>query len=191
MRRGFKSECESLAAAVRAEIGLDTRVPLDSRELAASLDIPVHPISELRGSADVAEAVEHVLGMERSVISAMTIFPEWPRRRRVIIYNDSHSAGRQNSDLAHELSHGLLLHEPRHAIVNGCRNYQKDEEDEANWLAGCLLVPRDAALMVAMNGTAFAVAAEEFRVSEQMMRFRVNGTGAARQAKAAKQRRAS
>jgi Zn-dependent peptidase ImmA (M78 family) len=43
--------------------------------------------------------------------------------------------------VAHELAHGLLLHEPRHAIVDGCRDYRQ-EEVEANWLAGCLLIPR-------------------------------------------------
>jgi IrrE N-terminal-like domain len=188
VRRGFKSECESLAAAVRSEIGLDTRAPLDSRVLAESLVIPLHPVSSLRGDG-VAAAIQHVMVVNQAVLSAMTILPEWPRRHRVIIFNDGNSEARQNSDVAHELSHGLLLHEPRTAIVNGCRDYAKGEEDEAAWLSGCLLVPRDVALVVAKSGVALHLAAMEYGVSTEMMRYRVNSTGARRQAEASRARR--
>lgn len=187
MKRGFKSECESMAAAVRAEMGLDARAPLDSRDLATHLGIPLHPLSALRGNG-VAGAIRHIQA-NRSVLSAMTIFPEWPRRRRVIIFNDGNSDARQNSDVAHELSHGLLLHEPRNAIVSGCRDYSRTEEDEAAWLSGCLLVPREAALMVALAETQTAIAAVDYGVSTQMMTYRVNVTGARRQADRALARR--
>lgn len=178
----FKSECESLAAVVRAEIGLDTREPLDPRALAAHLGIPVHPLSSLAGNSATAAAVDYVRTVGPSVMSAMTIFPDWPRRPRVIIFNDANPPQRQNSDLAHELSHGLRLHEPRHAIVQGCRDYSRLEEDEAAWLSGCLLVPRDAALAVAMSSTPIEHAAAEYGVSNRMMSWRVNVTGAKAQA---------
>ncbi len=181
-RYGFKSECESLAAAVRAEIGLGTREPLDPRALAEHLGIPVHPLSSLAGNGAVAAAVHHVVTVDTSVLSAMTIFPDWPRRRRVIIFNDANVEPRQNSDLAHELAHGLRLHEPRHAIIQGCRDYSKLEEEEAAWLSGCLLVPRDAAFTVAMSAVPIELAAIEYGVSTQMMSWRVNMTGAKTQA---------
>ena len=179
---GFKSECEFLAAAVRAEIGLGTREPLDPRALAADLGIPVQPLSSLAGNGAVAAAVHHVMTVDPSVLSAMTIFPDWPRRRRVIIFNDANSVPRQNSDLAHELAHGLRMHEPRHAIIQGCRDYSKLEEEEAAWLSGCLLVPRDAAFTMAMSGTSIELAAIEYGVSTQMMSWRVNISGAKVQA---------
>lgn len=169
-------------------MGLGTRAPLDSRMLAESLSIPLHPVSSLRGDG-VAAAIRHVMVVNQAVLSAMTIFPEWPRRHRVIIFNDGNSEARQNSDITHELSHGLLLHEPRTAIVNGCRDYARGEEDEAAWLSGCLLVPRDAALVVAKSGQALHVAAAEYGVSTDMMRYRVNSTGARRQAEASRARR--
>lgn len=181
-RYGFKSECESLAAAVRAEIGLGARESLDPRSLAADLGIPMQPLSSLADNGAVAAAVHHVTTVDPSVLSAMTIFPDWPRRRRVIIFNDANSAPRQNSDLAHELAHGLRMHEPRHAIVQGCRDYSKLEEEEAAWLGGCLLVPRDAAFVVAMSGNPIEIAAAEYCVSAQMMSWRVNVTGAKAQA---------
>lgn len=119
----------------------------------------------------------------------MTIFPDWPLHRRVIIYNDGNSEARQNSDVAHELSHGLLLHDPRGAVANGCRDYARLEEDEAAWLSGCLLVPRAAAVTIAMSGAAMGIAAMQYGVSVQMMTYRVNSTGARRQAEASRSRR--
>lgn len=187
MKRGFKSECESIATGVRAEIGVAPHAPLDSRDLANHLGIPVHPLSSLNGIS-VEAAIRHVQG-NTAVLSAMTIFPDWPRRRRVVIFNDGNSDARQNSDVAHELSHGLLLHEPRHAIVNGCRDYAKADEDEAAWLSGCLLVPREAALRVAIGELPMGLAAIEYGVSTQMMTYRVNSTGARKQAEAARTRR--
>ena len=188
MKRGFKSECESIAAAVRSEIGLDTRARLHPRLLAEHLGIPIHPVSSLQGD-DVAAAIRHVTVVDPAVLSAMTIFPAWPRRHRIIIFNDGNSEARQNSDVAHELSHGLLLHEPRTAIVNGCRDYAKAEEDEAAWLSGCLLVPRDAALVVASDGLDLRIAAAQYGVSADMMRYRVHSTGAKKQAEASRARR--
>lgn len=186
MKRGFKSECESMASGVRAEMGLHGHAPLDARVLAEHLGVPLHPLSALDGNG-VGAAVRHVRE-NTAVLSAMTIFPEWPRHRRVIIFNNANSEARQNSDIAHELSHGLLLHEPRGAIVNGCRDYARSEEDEAAWLSGCLLVPRAAAVAIAMAGTAMGVAAVEYGVSTQMMTYRVNSTGARRQAEASRAR---
>lgn len=188
MQRGFKSQCESTATAVRAEMGLQPHERLDARDLASHLEIPLHPLSSLNGDNGVAEAIGHVMG-NSAVLSAMTIFPDWPLPLRVVIFNDSNSDARQNSDVAHELSHGLLMHEPRCAIMNGCRDYSRSEEDEAAWLSGCLLVPRAAAVAIAMAGTPMGVAAIEYGVSTQMMTFRVNSTGARRQAQATRSRR--
>lgn len=188
MRRGFKSHCESIATAVRAEMGLLPHQRLDARDLAAHLEIPLHPVSSLGGGASVATAIDYVVA-NSAVFSAMTIFPDWPLPRRVVIFNESNSTARQNSDVAHELSHGLLLHEPRDAIVSGCRDYSRSEEDEAAWLSGCLLVPRAAAIAIAFARTPMGVAAVEYGVSTQMMTYRVNTTGARRQAQAARSRR--
>lgn len=118
----------------------------------------------------------------------MTIFPEWPLPRRLVIFNDDNSEARQNSDVAHELAQGLLMDEPRCAIVSGCRDYARADEEEAAWLSGCLLVPREAALVVAMADTPMAIAAIEFGVSTQIMTYRVNSTGARKQADAVRRR---
>ncbi len=64
------------------------------------------------------------------------------------MHNDSHSGPRQNSNLTHELAHGLLHHEPTPALdgMTGCRNFNSTNEDGASWLAGELLVTEEMAL---------------------------------------------
>ena len=72
---------------------------------------------------------------------------------RLVVYNDAHDPVRQRSDLAHELSHALLQHPPKPAIDHrGCRDWDPEMEEEANWLAGALLVSEEAALTIARRG---------------------------------------
>lgn len=172
-QRGFKSAANKLAADVRADLGIGPFDHLDPRRLAAWLAIPIIDMSSLEAAAP---AVKHLLQVEPEVFSAATVFAG---PRRTIVHNDGHSPARQNSNLCHELSHGLLQH-PRTPAMDdsGCRIWNQDIEDEANWLAGCLLIPEPAALAIARGRWSIAEAAARFGVSEAMIRFRLNTTGA-------------
>jgi Zn-dependent peptidase ImmA (M78 family) len=84
-------------------------------------------------------------------------------------------------DVTHELSHGILLHEPVPAFdEHSCRTWRAEVEDEAEWLAGVLLITEEAAVAVARRNIPSAVAAGRYGVSEQMMRYRLNLPGACR-----------
>ena len=48
-----------------------------------------------------------------------------------------------------------------------------DEEQEANWLAGCLLLPRALLLQAAKRGMDSTAIAEAYNVSEAMAAFRL------------------
>jgi Zn-dependent peptidase ImmA (M78 family) len=73
----------------------------------------------------------------------------------------------------------LLLHPPAVAIdQRGCRDWDQGLELEANWLAGALLIPDEAALVIARRGLTIAQAAEVYGVSEAMVKFRLNVTAA-------------
>jgi hypothetical protein len=111
LRRGFKTEANTLGAEIRRELGLRALDRLDPFALAAHLAIPVAPLSQLRSAAPAAA---YLLDVEPEAFSAVTVFQ---RRRRQIVYNDRHSIGRQHSSVGHETSHGLLLHEPQPALV--------------------------------------------------------------------------
>lgn len=174
-RRGFKTEANDLVAEVRNELGLGLFVELDAHALAAWLEIPIVALSDF---VREAPAVQHLLEVETEVFSAVTVFAG---TERTIVHNDAHAPSRQKSNLAHELAHGLLLHPPTPALDNsGCRHWNQDIEDEASWLGGALLVPEAATIAIAKGRWTTAGAATHFGVSQAMIRFRLNSTGAMR-----------
>ena len=176
LRRGFKSEANEIARVTRAELGVGAVDPIDPRQLADCLDVPIEAMSNLR---DVAgPAVSYFSGVDSSSFSAVTVFSG---SYRMIVHNDSHHPGRQSSNVTHELSHALLLHPPTPAIDDkGCRVWNRDVEDEAEWLSGTLLVPEKATIWVVRDGLTVSEAAELYGVTERLMSFRINLTGARR-----------
>jgi len=188
LRRGFKTEAAGLAKEIRDELGLGPFDRLDPHKLARHLDIPVLALSELEESAP--DSVRYFLSTEPDAFSAVTVFRG---HHRVIVHNDSHTGPRQNSNLTHELAHGLLHHEPAPAFdgMTGCRNFNSTNEEEANWLAGELLITEETALAVARGQFTHRAAERRLGVSPQMLRWRLNMTGAHRRvarARAARQR---
>lgn len=173
LRRGFMAEATALAYDVRAELGVGKLDRLDPRELATSLGVPIWTLS---GMLDESSAIGHLVTTEPEVFSAVTVFAG---PRRTIVHNDGHALPRQNSNLAHELSHALLHHPPTAALDDiGNRIWNQDIEDEAAWLSGCLLMTPEAALAIVRAGCPPAEAAIRLGISEQMINFRINKTGA-------------
>ena len=176
-RRGFKSEANTIAREIREELGLTMLDALNPWILADHLDVPVTPLSDF--GADAPNAVHYVQNVEVEVFSAVTVF-DGPRRN--IVHNDAHSLGRQASNLTHELGHALLLHDPTPALDGrGCRLWNQNIEDEAQWLAGALLVTEEAALWIARGGITLPAAAAHLGVSRSMISYRLNVTGARKQ----------
>jgi hypothetical protein len=52
------------------------------------------------------------------------------------------------------------------------RTYNNDQEDEAKWLAGCMLLPRGALLRIRLRGLTDDEIAAEYGVSPAMFRER-------------------
>lgn len=177
----FKTDAESIAEETRADLGIRNIDRLHPRALAAKLEIPVVALGELTtlvDSADLDQALQVLRAEEASTLSALTVF-DGPRR--LIVHNEEHSDARQASDISHELAHGLLLHEPGQAVDGrGCRSWNTLIEDEANFLAGALLVPGKAARWAAKRGMDVAAVANHFGCSEPMARWRLGITGAMR-----------
>jgi Zn-dependent peptidase ImmA (M78 family) len=57
------------------------------------------------------------------------------------------------------------------------RTHNKEQEDEANWLAGSLLLPRDALFSIRRRRLTDEEACQEYGVSLAMLRFRFNASG--------------
>jgi len=143
--------------------------------LAEHLEIPVVTLSSMTDV--IPDAVSYfVRTTNRSEFSAVTVFRGL---ERTIVHNDSHSTGRQSSNLAHELSHALLLH-PSTAPIDacGCRNWDPVLEEEAEWLSGALLISDEAALHIVRTNMTAEAAQTLYGVSGQMLTFRLNVTGA-------------
>ncbi len=173
LRRGFKTETNDIAREIRQELTLKSAAPLDPWGLAAHLAIPVLPLTDLE---EIPDAVGHFTRAEPSAFSAVTVFLG---TRRIIVYNDRHSRTRQAADIAHELAHALLGHPPSTALdERGCRYWNPEMEEEAKWLSGALLVSEEAALGVVLQGKSLADAAADYGVSQALMRWRLNVTGA-------------
>ena len=173
-RRGFKTEAATLARETRVGLRLSPYDCLDPRILARRLGIPILALSDL---AAACRGARYLLETEPEAFSAATVFNG---HHRTIVYNDSHSHGRQNNSLAHELSHCLLLHEPTPALdgMTGCRVWNAANEKEADWLAGELLVTEAMALAVARGQITRREAQQRLGVSKQMLQWRLNMTGA-------------
>lgn len=174
MRRGFKASAERQAASVRLDLGIAEDEPVDLDELAESLDVELFAADELVER----EQLERLERLQPYAFSAATF--ELPGGRRAVVHNSLHDAGRTKSNVSHELAHGLLGHElSTIERVNGIPfvSCDTEQEQEANWLGGCLLLPRPLLLKAARLGHGPQRIAEMYEVTEAMARWRLNASG--------------
>lgn len=181
MQRGFKSWCETVALAQRKNLGLRPYSPLSPWKLSEALEAKVIRVDQV---PDFSEKYLKVLTVDdKESWSAVTISESGTN---LIVLNSSHSEGRINSDLMHELAHIIVGHKAyRMDVSEGdlmiLSTYNKEQEDEAGWLAGCLLLPRKALEHIYYNKYSTDTVMSEYGVSKQMYDFRTRMTGVNRQ----------
>ncbi|QNE35382.1 ImmA/IrrE family metallo-endopeptidase [Leifsonia shinshuensis] len=166
MIRGFKTRAKALALEVREELNLDLMDPFDPYELAKLYGIEVVATSVLLPATAPKDAISGAL------VPTGT--------GTIIIDNDSEPPGRRKLTTSHEMSHVVLEHEFPAAIVDeqGCRTTIGDQEDEATFLAGELVLPYNAALKLAWRNTPDAVVARDYGISVHAAAWRMNASGA-------------
>lgn len=172
MRRGFKAEAEREASYQRQLLNLRAHEPLLARKLTKHHQVLV-TTPELIPDMTVAHICQ-LLEVDESGWSAVTVHG---KGQRVIIHNPTHSAGRQESNLVHEMSHLIRDHQPTKLItIPGSpfvlRTYDHEQEQEADWLAGCLKLPREALLWAVRRGMGDASIADHFRASFRLVQYR-------------------
>jgi len=176
-RRGFKSWAEQVSVRVRNKLKLASSAPLDPLRLADLLSVPVLGPSELPDLPD--DCKRRLMNDHLENWSAITV---GNGKHHLIIINRAHAPTRRNSDLAHELSHLIIGHQPSMMFVSpgtgvALRTHNKEQEDEASWLAGCLLLPRESLLSIRRRRLSDEEACQEYGVSLAMLRFRLNASG--------------
>ena len=176
-RRGFKTWAEEVALRVRSKLRLEPAGPLDPLQLAGLLSVPVLRPDDLSALPDDCKG--RLRNDHSDSWSAITVTNG---KHYLIVINANHAPTRRNSDLAHELAHIILGHEPSMMFASpgsgiALRTHNKEQEDEANWLAGCLLLPRDALFTIRRRRLSDEEACRTYGVSSAMLRFRLNASG--------------
>ncbi len=175
--RGFKTQAERLADKAWRDLGLADAAPFDISRFAETLGAQVLMADTLVPLARLLE-IDH---LQPFSFSACTfLLPGGP----VIVLNPAVSDGRRRSDAAHELAHLVLRHQMR--VPERVGDYvfftgSTDQEDEANWLGACLLLPRAVVIRAAASGKDAEAIARAYGTTPKMATFRLNATGAARQ----------
>lgn len=175
--RGYKAWAERSSISIRKELELAAHDPLPPEKLAAYLEIELLTPNQIPGLPP--ECRRQLLQVDPDGWSAISFSLG---NCAIIIYNPTHSPRRQASDKMHELAHFLIGHEPAQIVLSQdggivMRSYNKKQEDEANWLAGCLLLPREALLWIKSQRLEPSATCKLFCVSEQLLRFRMNAGG--------------
>ncbi|MCC6179450.1 MAG: ImmA/IrrE family metallo-endopeptidase [Chloroflexi bacterium] len=182
LRRGFKAEAERLAEDLRSEMGLGSADPVPPTSIAEHLGVEVRVGDELLSR----ERFRELEKVQPGAFSACTFRPN--PTRIVVVLNPLSSPARRNSDLAHELAHVLLDHELTRLERLGDVSFfvcDAVQEEEAAWLSGCLLIPRPLLLSLLQRRMSTSEIAKELCLSESMVTYRINVTGARRQLRSA------
>jgi len=178
--RGFKSRAERTAVRLRKNLGTLSVDPVDMWAVAEKYGIPIWYPKDIPGLADAAQKI--LLEDDPSSWSAITINFNG---KTVIVLNSSHTKARQASNLAHEMSHLIIGHKGAQTFVDPGAGlllsaYDKKEEDEANWLSGCLLLPREACVFIKKQKMTDVQAVNKYGISQGMLTYRMNVTGVAK-----------
>lgn len=191
MRRGFKAWCERVSEEYRRALGIPLHAVLEPEILARHLEVLVWQPKDIPGLSD--EVLNQLMVVDSDSWSAVTLRVD---DAGVIIVNSAHAATRRRNSLAHEIAHLILEHEPTRIDVSKkgyllLSSYEGEQEEEADWLAGSLLVPREGLRWAYRSSQDSLVLASRFGVSEQLLQWRLRMTGILVQTKRARAYRSS
>lgn len=189
LHRGFKSQCERRSTELRKRLGHGPADPLSAIDLANHTGVTVWSANQVDGLSKMD--LEQFTKKDKEGWSAFTLRIQ---NKHLIVFNPSQTLPRVNSVVMHEISHVMLGHEltsvglteDGHLMPS---NYDQDQEDEANWLGGALLLPRPALLAIRRAGLTDEQAKIEYQVSGQMLTWRFRMTGVDYQIASARKKR--
>lgn len=177
--RGFKTWCENTAVSIRDKMDIKPHEPLSPHKLATNMGVMIldfDKVSEL----DAASA-SYLTSAQGDEWSAVTVYAAG---KKIIVVNPRHSAARQASNIMHELAHIIRGHKPSQVqLYQGyaLRDFNQLQENEANWLAACLLLPRPALLHSGYRNHTIDEVTELHGVSKSLYKYRVVISGVSRQ----------
>ncbi|MEW6086835.1 MAG: ImmA/IrrE family metallo-endopeptidase [bacterium] len=98
------------------------------------------------------------------------------------MYNSSYAKTRQTNDIMHELSHIIIGHKPQTTHYSQdtgilLRQYDKNQEDEADCLASILIYPKDVLMKIKFSDTPLNLASKSFGGSQKLLEMRLDTSG--------------
>lgn len=182
MKRGFKKWAEEKSLELRSKLSLKYHDKLSAQDLAYFLGVVLINPLELYGLSD--QDKYNLFQSDNSSWSAITIKNH--SGEFIIIYNPTHSKRRNESNLMHEMAHIICEHEMERIMRTEnfpwpLRDYNKSQEEEAEWLGGCLQLPRKGLVWGKSKGMNIENLADYFCASLDMVKYRLNITGIERQ----------
>ena len=154
--------------------------PLNPFELARFANLLVVRFDEVAGLSEAARA--HLLGPASDNWSggACTL----PNGMKLVILNPTHGRSRTNATLMEEICHVFLGHQPnrlsivtkdeRGKVMN--RDYRKADEEEAYGVGAAALVPYASLKKLLLQGRTSTEVASHFRVSPELVEYRMKVT---------------
>lgn len=185
LKRGFKSESEKNSVAIRGALGVNINERICCFQLLEYLGVKYFSVDEFDSHFGSCADMVHTCskGNGQKEFSAILFRKD---EGDFVIYNPFHSSQRIRSTITHEASHMLC----EHPFIQGkygshflFRDHPREMEDEANWLAGCILIPSKGMEWAVRNKMGIPHIAKHFDVSEQLARWRYNMLGMAKRSK--------
>jgi hypothetical protein len=154
--------------------------PLNPFDLAGFANLIVIRFDEVVGLSEVAR--EHLLGSASEKWSGGAC--SLPNGMKLVILNPTHGRSRTNATLMEEICHVFLAHQPnRLSIVTKdksgkvmARDYRKTDEEEAYGVGAAALVPYTSLKRMLLQEKTSADIALHFRVSPELVEYRMKVT---------------
>lgn len=181
--RGFKANAEKQSLAIRQRFKLGDHQACQARWATKLHDVSVTPVGSLIEvfRQELQDRFpNHVLCTKRLAWVAdpnceFFAIAVKIRELKMIFYNESRSAARQESDIMHELSHLLCDHKGDVLELSSgisLRSHNEAHEQEAGWLGAALQVPEAGLLHHVRAGRTSEEIAALYGASLQMVTYR-------------------
>jgi len=180
-----RKQFELRALGLRDFAGVTADQPLDPFALAAFARLLVVEFDSIEGLS--AESRSHLLGDAADEWSGGACSRPLPDGWKLVILNPAHGKQRNRATLMEEVAHVFLGHAPnRLAVVSSeqtgthkrilTRDYNHDDEEAAYAVGAAALVPYAALRRLVTMGRPAHEIARHFRVSRQLVEYRIKVT---------------
>lgn len=181
MRRGFKTQAEQISETLRKSQNLTVLDKFEPKPFLQSLGVVVWTPAEVPG-LEVSH-LEQLTVKDPDSWSGVAIRSG---EQTVIIVNSAHPVTRQANTLMHEWAHMELRHKPNRVDRSEgglllLSDYPAEFEEEADWLAASVLLPRAGLVNCKGRGMHNDDIARHYGVSSELANWRVRMTGVERQ----------